>query len=214
VALTAVDRALLQRCLQHQPGAWNDFVDRFLGLLYHVVQHTAYLRSTPLRPEDTEDIAAEILLQIVANDYAVLRQFRGESSLATYLTVVARRTCVQELARRAAAREVQQPKADGHRSAETEPEEPPKAQVGLESLEEVQKLLNKLPSRERQVVRLYYLEGHTYEEISTELHIPVNSIGPILSRARKKLRQDAKVPHVPVRRPKPPKPDESDQSAG
>ena len=38
-------------------------------------------------------------------------------------------------------------------------------------------------------MRLYYLEGRTYEEISTELNVPVNTIGPILSRARKKLRK-------------------------
>lgn len=200
MALTAVDRALLQRCFHHEPGAWNDFVDRFLGLIYHVIHHTAHLRSTPLRPEDTEDLAAEVLLQIVAKDYAVLRQFRGQSSLATYLTVIARRICVQELSRRAAAQEVQ-PKPDGHRVPEAEVEAPPRAEVGLESLEEVQKLLGKLPGRERQVVRLYYLEGRTYEEISTELNLPVNSIGPILSRARQKMRRSVKNP-PPVHRPK------------
>lgn len=194
VALTNVDRALLQRCLNHEPGAWNDFVDRFLGLIYHVVQHTAFLRSTPLRPEDAEDLAAEVLLQIVSGDYAVLRQFRGECSLATYLTVISRRICVHEMARRATAREVL-PRENGKPLAEIE--EPPKKQVGLESLEEVQKLLSRLPSRERKVVRLYYLEGRTYEEISTELNIPVNSIGPILSRARKKLRQETRgVPPI------------------
>jgi RNA polymerase sigma-70 factor (ECF subfamily) len=191
VALTNVDRTLLQHCLTHQPGAWNDFVDRFLGLIYHVIHHTAHLRSTPLRPEDTEDLAAEILLQIVANDYAVLRQFKGNSSLATYLTVIARRSCVHELARRTAAREVQ-PREDGKHAAVAEPEEPPRAELGLESLEEVEKLLSKLPSKDRQVVRLYYLEGRSYEEISTALKIPVNTIGAILSRARKKLRKNAK----------------------
>ena len=46
------------------------------------------------------------------------------------------------------------------------------------------------PGREREVVRLHYIEGRTYEEISMELNIPVNTIGPILSRARKKLRGD------------------------
>jgi RNA polymerase sigma-70 factor (ECF subfamily) len=203
VALTTADRALLQRCLHHEPGAWNDFVDRFLGLFYHVIHHTAHLRSAPLRPEDTEDLAAEVLLQIVANDYAVLRQFRGKSSLATYLTVVARRVCVHELARRVAAREVQ-PRVDGHRVPEAEVEAPPRNQVGLESLEEVQRLLGKLPGRDREVVRLYYLEGRTYEEICTELNIPINSIGPILSRARKRLRKDVKSP-PPVHRAPPPK---------
>lgn len=196
MALTAVDRALLQRCLSHETEAWNDFVDRFLGLIYHVISHTAHLRSMPLRAEDHEDLAAEVLLQIVANDYAVLRQFKGHSSLATYLAVIARRICVHEMARRAAAHEVQRRDNGTHVQ---DVEEPPKAQVGLENLEEVERLLGKLRSSERKVVRLYYLEGHTYEEIATALNIPVNTIGPILSRARKKLRKDVKSP-PPVRR--------------
>lgn len=187
MALTNLDRDLLRRCLAHQPGAWNDFVDRYLGLIYHVIHHTAHLRSTPLKPEDVEDLAAEVLLQVVANDYAVLRQFRSNSSLATYLTVIARRICVQELARRHAAREVQPP-TGGAGEEEAEPEDPVRTQ-GLESLEEVERLLSRLPSREREVVRLHYIEGRTYEEISIELGVPVNSIGPILSRARKKLRK-------------------------
>src|SRR5437588_5130471 len=130
VALTSLDRKILERCLNHEPAAWNDFVDRYLGLIYHVVHHTAHLRSTPLRPEDVEDLAAEVLLQIVAGDYAVLRQFRGTCSLATYLTVIARRICVHELARRAAAREVQPP-VPGPNLNEVE-EAVPKAH-GLES---------------------------------------------------------------------------------
>ena len=204
MALTALDRDLLKRCLGHEPGAWNDFVDRFLGLIYHVISHTSHLRSMPLRPEDTEDLAAEILLQIVSNDYAVLRQFKGNSSLATYLAVIARRICVHELARRSAAQEVRQPPGQ----AAAEPEEQAKPDIGLESLEEVEKILGKLPSRDREVVRLYYLEGRSYEEISTELNIPVNSIGPVLSRARKKLRQDVKNP-PPVYKTPPPKVQES-----
>ena len=201
MSLTPVDRDLLKRCLNHEAGSWNEFVDRFLGLIYHVINHASHLRSVTLRPEDVEDLAADVLLQIVSHDYAVLRQFRKECSLATYLTVIARRICVQELAKRAAAREVQAP-TDGRVLAEAEPEEQPRAAVGLDTLEEVAKLLKKLPSRERKVVRLFYLEGRTYEEISAALDIPVNTIGPILSRARKKLRDEQPKPTPPpVRRP-------------
>jgi RNA polymerase sigma-70 factor, ECF subfamily len=159
-------------------------VDRFLGLVYHVVQHTSHLRSYPLRAEDTEDVAAQVLLHIVDHDYAVLRQFRGHSSLAAYLTVIARRVCVQELSRRATAKDAQ----NRHADQLAEEPEASRPKPGLEALEEVGKLLKKLPTRERTVVRLFYLEGRSYEEISTELDIPVNSIGAILSRARKKLR--------------------------
>ena len=56
------------------------------------------------------------------------------------------------------------------------------------------KLLKRLPSKEREVVRLFYLEGRTYEEISAALNMPVNTIGPVLSRAKKRLKASANGP--------------------
>ena len=186
---TAVDRDLLKRCLARDPGSWNDFVDRFLSLIYHTIGYTAHLRSVRVGPEDVEDIAAEVLLQLVANDFKTLREFRKESSLATYLTVIARRICVHELARRQKVRDAI--KRGDSRLAEPEPDDSPAAHKGIESLEEVEKLLRRLKGKEREIVRLYYLEGRTYEEISTATDVPVNTIGAMLSRARKKLRQMA-----------------------
>lgn len=181
---TAVDRDLLKRCLNRDPGSWNDFVDRFLSLIYHTIGYTVHLRSARVGPEDVEDIAAEVLLQIVANNFKVLREFRKQSSLATYLTVVARRICIHELVRRQRVKEA----ILRGESRLAEPDDAPAAQKGMESLEEVEKLLRRLSGREREIVRLYYLEGRTYEEISTETDVPVNTIGAVLSRARKKLR--------------------------
>jgi RNA polymerase sigma-70 factor (ECF subfamily) len=200
VALTNLDRDLLKRCLAHQAGAWNDFVDRFLGLIYHVIRHTAHLRSAPLTPEDVEDMAAEILLQIVAHDYGILRQFRGHSSLATYLTVIARRICVHELARRSAARDVQAP---GGVDLDTVPAKPaPREEV--EEREEVEKLLSRLSGREREVVWLRFIEGRSYEEISTTLDIPVNTVGSILTRAKARMAKTrekaARTDQLPMRR--------------
>ena len=202
MALTNVDRDLLKRCLSHKTGAWNDFVDRYLGLIYHVINQTAQLRSTPLQPEDIEDLASEILLQIVAGDYAVLRQFREKCSLATYLTIVARRICVHELARKWAAREVQPSKNDPDLDEVAEPTHARSRRS--ENLEEVEKLLRKLSGKEREVVRLYYLEERSYEEISTALNIPVNSVGAVLSRAREKLRKVTGAPNAHSRPVKPP----------
>lgn len=198
---TAVDRDLLKRCLAREAGSWNDFVDRYLSLIYHVTGYTAHLRSVRLGPEDVEDIAAEVLLKIVANDFKVLREFRGHASLATYLTVIARRICVNELARRAQAKDAI--KRGESRLVEADPDDAPAAVRGMERLEEVEKLLKKLSGREREIVRLFYLEVRTYEEISTETDVPVNTIGTVLSRARKKLREMAKrtTRETPVLKP-------------
>ena len=97
MALSEIDRALLKRCLDKTPRAWEDFVDRFMGLVMHVINHTAQSRSILLSADDREDLAAEVMLTIVADDFAVLRRFRGQSSLATYLTVISRRVVVRKL---------------------------------------------------------------------------------------------------------------------
>lgn len=200
MSFTAVDRDLLQRCLARSPGAWNDFVDRYISLIYHVIHYTAYLRSVPVTPEDVEDVAAEVMLQIVADDYKALRQFRQHASLATYITVIARRITIHELNRRQAVRsEIRQgiAKFDSDFADESEA-----AVKGIERLEEVESLLRKLRGKDREVVRLYYLQGLTYEEISTETGVPVNSIGSTLSRARKTLRINSRsTTEVPVLKP-------------
>src|SRR5215213_773629 len=41
-----------------------------------------------LSGDDADDFRSWVYLQLVEDDYAILRKFRGESSLATYLTVV------------------------------------------------------------------------------------------------------------------------------
>jgi len=68
-----------------------------MGLVVHVVNHSAQSRSLRLTPEDREDLVSHVFLAIVKDDLALLRHFRGESSLATYLTVVARRVVVHEI---------------------------------------------------------------------------------------------------------------------
>ena len=97
MALSDIDRNLLERCLANQPRAWEDFVDRFMGLVMHVINHTAQCRSILLSASDREDLASEVMLTLVDDDFAVLRNFRGKSSLATYLTVVARRVVVRKM---------------------------------------------------------------------------------------------------------------------
>jgi len=187
VALSEIDRSLLERCLHGKPRAWEDFVDRFMGLVIHVVNHTARARSVRLSIADRDDLCAEVFLAIIKNEYAVLRNFRGKSSLATYLTVVARRIVVRELLSRMSAARL----GDGVPlyAAQDIPDAQACVEERLADQEEVQRLLDGLQATEAQVVRMYHLEGKSYQEISVAVGMPENSIGPILSRARNKMRR-------------------------
>jgi RNA polymerase sigma-70 factor (ECF subfamily) len=187
VALSEIDRNLLERCLQRKPRAWEDFVDRFMGLVVHVVNHTARARSIRLSAADRDDLCAEVFLGTIKNDFAVLRAFRGRSSLATYLTVVARRITVKELLARMSTAKLGEGAAP--HTAQGVPDPHPSVEERLANLDEVQRLLRGLEGTEAQVVRMYHLEGKSYQEISQVVGMPENSIGPILSRARHRMRR-------------------------
>ncbi len=182
MALSDIDRNLLDRCLNGKPRAWEDFVDRFMGLVVHVINHTAQCRSIRLSANDREDLAADVFTAIVDNDLAVLRHFRGKSSLATYLTVIARRVVVRKLVERHTA----VPLGDMVAQAASDESGPIQR---IADQEEVGRLLGELRGSEAAVVRMYHLEGKSYQEISRTVGMPENSVGPLLSRARAKLRR-------------------------
>lgn len=186
MALTDLDRNLLKQCLSQHPGAWQDFVDRFIGLFVHVVRHTAHARSAPVDDADVEDLCSEVFLTLLADDFSVLRAFRGDCSLATYLTVIARRIVVREITKRRRAQALGH--VDAHQSTLTAAHAD--SQIArIENREEVAAMLGGLPDREAAVVRQFHLDGKSYREISSELGIPENTIGPTLSRARDRIKK-------------------------
>lgn len=184
--LAILHRQLVHDCLAATPGAWDEFVGRFAGLLGHVVDRTAAHHRIPLTAGDRDDLVAEILLELLRNDAQALRDFAGRASLTTYLTVIGRRVAVRGLERlRGHAR----PSINGV----VEPFEPHDAIKALADREAVEALLCRLDEAEATLVRLHHLEARSYGEISRLTGLPLGSIGPALSRARQKLRDQGGV---------------------
>jgi RNA polymerase sigma-70 factor (ECF subfamily) len=187
VVLSDLDRHLIDRCLARHAKAWEELVDRYMGLVVHVINHTCQAKSMRLSPVDREDLCSEVFLAILRDDFAVLRHFRSQSSLATYLSVVARRVVVRSLLQRQATAQLGEAAlkqtADHRGNHEGEPH--------INDRDEVERLLGQLDGQEAQIVRMYHLEGKSYHEISAAVGMPENSVGPTLSRAREKMRRAA-----------------------
>lgn len=185
------DAALVQDCLRGAPGAWDRFVDRFAGLFHHVVDRTCSQRRLALSAADRDDVIAEILVEVLKDNAAVLRGFAGRSSLATYLAVIARRTAVRMLSHAdggavrvdfPAAGEAAVDRHSDHRRADRE---------------EIEGLMGCLAPDEARLIRLHHLEARSYGEISRLTGLPLGSIGPALSRARQKMRDFGRSPDAP-----------------
>lgn len=185
MSLAPNDRELLDRLLTGDQHAWPEFVDRFLGLIYHVVGHSADCRGVQLTAADREDLIADVFVALLDRDMAALRRFQRRSSLYTYLSVIARRVVLRRLMQHAGQVGATTPAPFG--------EEAPAAEASAEqrvaNQDEVAQMLGGLPEMEAQVVRLFHLEGRSYGEISQSTGVPENTIGPVLSRARTRLRR-------------------------
>ena len=112
----------------------------------------------------------------VTEDGSLLR-----GSLAKYLIVIARRVVIRELRQRRATEQakplttdVVANSSDGSR---------------VENRDLVQRMLKGLSGTDAEVVRQFHLEGRSYREISSQLGVPENTIGPLLTRARERLRE-------------------------
>lgn len=181
MVLSNLDRDLLARCLQGKPEAWEDFVDRYLGLITYVVSEVAQRRSIALPDALRDDVVADVFLLLIDQDFRTLRRFRGQSSLGTYLVVVARRVAIRKLAEIQRTRPLNLP-SDAISDNDA-------SEMIAADKEEVQSLLAQLPSSEATAVRMFHLEERSYREIGMHIGIPENSVGPLLSQARAKLRQ-------------------------
>lgn len=171
----------MRLCLAGAPGAWEAFLERFSGLLAFVAERSAAQRGMSLHAADRDDLVADVMVEILRNDAAVLRGFAGRASLPTFLTVVARRVCVRSLRR---ARKSRMASTDG--AVQSDERKNPAAVVG--DHDEIETLLHRLDPQAARLVRLHHLEGRSYGEISRITGLPLGSIGPALSQARQQIR--------------------------
>ncbi len=89
-----LDYPLVKACLNRQKFAWEDFVDRFMDLVLHVIDHTAEKRGIALKEDERIELCEAIFRSFRYNDYQLLREFGFNCAVSTYLTVLARRLAV------------------------------------------------------------------------------------------------------------------------
>jgi RNA polymerase sigma-70 factor (ECF subfamily) len=187
VDVQAEEKLLIEQLLGRQRSAWDEFVARYQKVICAQVHRTARQCNRTFNAADFEDVCAEVFALLLANDMASLRAFRGASSLATWLTVIARRICLRQIDR------APQERPAAH--LEKEVPSPATSNDALEQLiqdEETRQLgtsLDQMRDGDRELLGLFFEQRLSYQEISERLGISINSVGPKLQRAQKRLRK-------------------------
>ena len=92
-----MDTEILKNCIAEQPRGWENFVDRFAGLILHVINHVYRARFQNLSPEQRESLCETVFAALRHDQYRLLKQYRGTCTVSGFLAVVARRVVVRHL---------------------------------------------------------------------------------------------------------------------
>ncbi len=179
------DRAasLLPRLLAGDNRAWEELVSAHYGLLVGIARRTFATHGFAAAHQDAEDAVAAVWRNLLDQDGRLLRQAQSTGSLLPLLVTLTRHRAVDFMRRR---KLFTVPLDDIHPHLEAAAADTTASTA--ETLEFPASALDVLNPKERNCIRLFFLQGRRYAEIEKLTGIPLNSIGPTLGRALAKLR--------------------------
>jgi RNA polymerase sigma-70 factor, ECF subfamily len=184
------DREVVLACLAGDEHAWEVLIDRHAGYVLSVIQRAGLRCGAVLSEADAYDVLQDVMLQLLRDDRRLLRSYAPQYPFRQWLAMIARARCVDALRRKGAVIRLQKREAGGpSEHAPTESSQPDESAIREEAHAAVRAALAQLPPRQALIVRLFYLHGLKYGEISTLLGVPEGTIGAVLSRTLAELRK-------------------------
>jgi RNA polymerase sigma factor (sigma-70 family) len=166
------EKELISGCLKQHPDAQRELFERF----------APRVKGICLRYSQNSDDASDLLQEVFISVYTGIAQFRGDSSLGTWISSIAIRTAISFVKKR---RSVNETEINEHADMCDEKDE----ESSIYSLdpEAVLKEMEKLPPGYNAILNLYVVDGLTHREIAESLGISEGTSKSQLSRARKML---------------------------
>ena len=185
-AETAQEIEAIKRAQSGDSEAFGPLVQknqqRVFSLVYHLVR----------RRDEVEDLVQEIFIKA----FRAIRSYNFQSSFGTWLGRVATNHCYDYLRHERASRVsfYWQMGENSQRELENNAESPPEAGIDHEHRtvlrDLVDKLLQRAPENDRQILVLKELEDNSVDEIAEILGLKATTVKVRLHRARKRMLED------------------------
>ncbi|OGX85397.1 RNA polymerase subunit sigma-24 [Hymenobacter lapidarius] len=177
------DFVLIQAALDGSAKAYDALLRSYHKSVYHIA----------LRMVRDPDDADDLTMEVFAKAFRYLSRYRPQFAFSTWLFRIATNSCIDFVRRKklktqslnAAVR-----LGDGESILLDLPDHAPNPQeafIRQQRLEAVQRVVTQLPANYARLVRLRYFEELSYEEVATELQVPLGTVKAQLFRARELL---------------------------
>src|SRR5688572_9135204 len=185
------ERDLVRRCADGDSEAWRYMIRQYGALVSHASRSTLHRVLKSVDPNQVEEAAQSVWASLCDDRCRRLRSFAGQSSLSTWLTVLAtRRTLdfIRTEMRKGSLKHVRLETEEADLLEELRDPSDSQDRLTRDDLELVQEAMGRLPSDDRLILKMYYLDGLSYRTIAAILRVAPNTVSSYLFRAREKLK--------------------------
>lgn len=168
------DRALVERCLGHEPGAFDELYSRYAPRVFSLACRMSGSRSAG------EDLLQEIFLLI----YRKLDGFKGEAALGTWVYRLATNCCLDYLR----SRHHRLDQASDELDESLPPPTAPPGRLRVDAID-LERAIASLPPGYRAAFVLHDVEGHDHHEVASLLGIAEGTSKSQVHKARMRLRE-------------------------
>lgn len=179
------DNELIKLIRQDNSERYAEIIERYQGKLF------AYIYRLVGSRDEAEDLLQDVFIKAYRN----LKSYDAERKFSSWIYRIAHNEAVNHIKRRSLKRFIPWEDVTATKdklemsSAE---EDAQSSWIRKETSQEVDQAINRLPFKYKQVLVLRYYSDKSYEEISAILSRPVNTVGTLINRAKKKLAEELK----------------------
>lgn len=183
---TAEDNVLIGWIKKGHPEIYDEIVVRYQKKLF------SYIYRLVGNKEEAEDILQNVFVKAYRN----IKSFDVERKFSSWIYRIAHNEAINFLKRRNKRKFISwEDIVTSKDKIETKSEErsPIELWIREESRLEVQKALAELPEKYQKVLQLRYFSDKSYAQIGKIIKSPVNTVGTLINRAKKKLMATASL---------------------
>lgn len=177
------DNELVELVRNKNQDYYGEIIRRYQGKLF------AYLYRLIGNKEETEDLLQNVFIKTFRN----LHSFDTNRKFSSWIYRIAHNEAVNFIKRRYLKRFISWEDVSATKDKlemKSMEDDPVDIWLKKETVKEVDMAINKLPMKYKQVLLLRYYSDKSYEEISDILKKPVNTVGTLINRAKKKLLEE------------------------
>lgn len=174
------DNELVEIVRERDQEKYAELIERYQGKLF------AYLYRLTGSREETEDLLQDVFIKAYKN----LRSYDATRKFSSWIYRIAHNEAVNHIKRRSLKRFIPWEDITATKDMlvmSSSEEGADTTRMREETKKEVNEAINRLSFKYKQVLLLRYYSDKSYEDISEILGKPINTVGTLINRAKKKM---------------------------